>query len=85
MSPSDRWLGGFGVSKEEATNWIVRLAANVYAPCFEAVRVVRDNPKGVDWLVEVGRAARDKCVIVDMQKEDDVKSVRELMEHSGCL
>ena len=36
-------------------------------------------------MCEVGRAARDGCVIVNMQNVDKVKSIRGIMEDLGCL
>ena len=62
-----------------------RLAVNVDTLYFAAVGVSPDHLSGVEWLNRVGRDARDGCVSVDMQKADDVKSVRRLMEDPGCL
>ena len=62
-----------------------RLHENVDTLCFEAVGVSVDDLRGVEWLNGVGRAARGGCVIPNMQNEDDVKSIRGVMEDPKCL
>ena len=66
LSPAERWAGGSVIDEETATNWIVRLAANVNTVCFEAVGVSKDDLRGVEWLNGVRRVATSGCVIVDM-------------------
>ena len=63
----------------------MRLAANVDTMCFDMVGVSKDDLRGVEWLNGVGRAARNRCVIVDMQKVDEVKMIRRIMEDPKCL
>ena len=85
LSPAQGWGGGKALSKEEATEWMRRLRENVDTLCFEAVGVSVDDLRGVEWLNGVGRTARGGCVIPDMQCEDDVKSIRGIMEDPKCL
>ena len=63
----------------------MRLATNVDTLCYDAVGVSSVDLKGVEWLNGVGRAARDGCVVLGMQKTDEVVSIRRLMEDPGCL
>ena len=85
LSPASEWVGGSAMSGEEAADWMSRLAANVDTLCFAAVGVSPDHLSGVEWLNKVGREARDGCVGVDIQKADDLKMVRGLMEDPRCL
>ena len=86
MSPARGWGGGKALNgEEEAIEWMRRLKTNVDTLCFEAVGVAVDDLRGVEWINGVGRKARVGCVIPDMQKEDDVKTVRELMHDPGCM
>lgn len=85
LSPADGWAGGSAMDEELAADWIRRLATNVDTLCFEAVGVSVDHLKGIEWLNGIGRAAMEGCVIVDMQKEDEVKMIRGLMGNPGCL
>ena len=85
LFPVDKWTGGSVMSDEEAIVWIRRLAANVEKLCFEVVGVSKDDLRGMEWLNGVGWAARNGCMIVDMQKVDDVKMVRGIIEYLGCL
>ena len=71
--------------EEEAIEWMRKLGENVDALCFEAVGVSVDDLRGVEWLNSVGRRARVGCVIPNMQKEDDVKSVRGMMNDPKCI
>ena len=44
-----------------------------------------DHLRGVKWLNEVERSARDVCRVMNMQDIVVVNEVRELMEMPGCL
>ena len=79
MSPAQGWGGGKVPSEEEAADWMRRLAVNADTLCLETGGVSVDNLRGVEWLNGVGRAAREGCVVVDMQRKDDVKTVRGIM------
>ena len=85
LSPAVGWAGGSMLGEEEAADWIRRLAANMDTLCFEAVGVSVDDLRGVESLNGVGRAARDGCVVVDMQNLDEVKMVRRIMKNPKCL
>ena len=74
-------LGG----EEEAIEWMRRLKENTSTLCFEAVGVAVDDLRGVEWLNGVGRSARGGCVIPDMQGEDNVKTIRRLMDDPRCM
>ena len=76
LSPADGWTGGSAMDEETANEWIRKLAANADTLCHEAVGVSRDHLRGIEWLNGVARSARDRNVIVDMQKVDEVKTVR---------
>ena len=78
-------VGGSMIGEEEAANWIVRLAANVDILCYKAVGVSKDDLRGIEWLNVVGRAVRDRCVIVDMQNVDEVMTIQRIMEDPKCL
>ena len=43
-----------------------RVAANADALCWEAVGVLVNHLRGVEWLNSVGRKGRDVCKVVDM-------------------
>ena len=86
LSPARGWGGGKALSgEEEAIDWMRRLSENAATLCFEAVGVAVDDLRGVEWMNGVGRSAREGCVHPDMQKEDDVKTVRDLMGDPRCM
>ena len=86
MSPARGWGGGKALSgEEEAIDWMRRLKENTSTLCFEAVGVAVDDLRVVEWLNGVGRSARDGCVTPNMQSEDDVKTVRGLMDDPRCM
>ena len=69
----------------EATERIRRLTANGGTLCFEVVGGSKDGLQGVELLNGMGRAVRNGCVVLGMQKEDEVRTVRGLIEDPWCL
>ena len=86
LSPAQGWgVGKALIGEEEAIEWMRRLGKNTGAQCFEAVGVSVDDFRGIEWLNKIGRSARDGCMVPAMQKEDDVKTVRSLIDDPQCM
>ena len=85
LSPARGWAGGTVMNEDKAFDWMWWVAVHVDAMYFEAVGLAVDHLRGVEWLNEVGRLARNVCRVVDIQNVVVVKEVRELMEDPMCI